>query len=514
MTKAREMNQAIRRCKGLTEEDIALLARIEEGLGITADVSRADILVYGRARYDDAIVITQARPHSISPLYRNSIVGQIVSPAQQPIIFQGLNGVVAHEQRDRLINGAPVVQEVYPIRNPSGRVIACLSIETNLIERERHRRRSPAFRRAVRWLQGMARRGELEGAAELSPFGEWDGALFIDPQLRIRYVSGIGTNLYRRLGYMDDLRGRYLGTLRTGDDELVSEAIRLRRCLEVETHPQGRIWIKKAIPLRQEPGGLLSERFVLPSSWRRLWEVWPTQMGVAGVFLLVHDDTEARQKEQELKVKSVLIKEVHHRVKNNLQMVAGMLRMQARRSKSPEVRSQLEQAVERIMSVAITHEFLSGEEGQLINIRDVCQQIVVQARQLALSAEKQINLIVEGPPAIYLPSQQAITCALVINECLQNSLEHGYEQRQVGTINISLREEREEVLIEIRDDGAGLPADFDLSHTDSLGLQIVNTLVQDNLKGSFTMRNEHGVSAVIRFRKSPLGSDETWKERA
>ncbi|MCC7353899.1 MAG: histidine kinase N-terminal domain-containing protein [Anaerolineae bacterium] len=508
------MNQAIKRCKGLTEEDQALLARIEEGLGITADVSRADILIYGRARYDDAIVIAQAKPHSISPLYRSAIVGQMVSPAQQPIIFQGLNGVVAHEQRDRLMNGAPVVQEVYPVRNLAGRVIACLSIETNLIERERHRRRNPAFRRAVHWLQGMALRGELEGASELSPFGEWDGALFVDPQLRVRYVSGIGTNLYRRLGYMDDLRGRYLGTLRTGDDELVNEALRLRRCLETETRPKDRIWIKKAIPLRQEPGGLLSERLVLPNSWRRLWETWPTQMGLAGTLLLVHDDTDARQREQELKVKSVLIKEVHHRVKNNLQMVAGLLRMQARRSRSVEVRSQLEQAVERIMSVAIIHEFLSGEEGQLINIRDVCQRIIVLARQLALSAEKQINLEVEGPPTLYLPSQQAITCALVINECLQNSLEHGYQQRQAGTISIFLCEESDDVTIEIRDDGAGLPTDFELGHTDSMGLQIVNTLVQDNLKGTFTMRNEHGVSAVIRFRKSPLGSDETWKERA
>ena len=507
------MDQAIKRCKGLTEDDKTLLARIEEGLGITADVSRADILIYGRARYNDALVIAQAMPHSISPLYRSPVLGEMVNPAQQPIIFQGFNGVAAHEQRDRLMNGAPVVQEVYPIREPSGRVIACLSIETNLIERERHRRRNPAFRRAVRWLQTMVLRGELEGASALSPFGEWDGALFIDPQLRIRYVSGIATNLYRRLGYMDDLRGRYLGTLRTGDDELVSEAARLRRCLETETQPKDRIWIKKAIPLRQEPGGLLSERLVLPNSWRRPLEAWPMQMGLAGTLLLVHDDTDARHREQELKVKSVLIKEVHHRVKNNLQMVAGMLRMQARRSKSPEVRLQLEQAVERIMSVAITHEFLSGEEGQLINIRDVCQQIIVQARQLALSTEKQINLQVEGP-TIYLASQQAITCALVINECLQNSLEHGYEQRAAGTIGVYLCEESDDVVIEIRDDGAGLPADFDLGHTDSLGLQIVNTLVQDNLKGSFTMRNEHGVSAVIRFRKSPLGGDETWKERA
>ena len=507
------MNQVVSKCPGLTKEDLDLLARIEEGLGITADVSRADILVYGRTRHDRAIVIAQARPHSISSLYRNPLVGQVITAVQEPIIFQGLNGVAAREQRDRLTDGAPVVQEVYPIRGPSGRVIACLSIETNLIERERHRRRSLAFQRAVRWLQGMALRGELEGAAALSPFGEWDGALFVDPQLRIRYVSGIGTNLYRRLGYMDDLRGLRLGQLRTGDDELVGEAMRAGRCLETESHPQDRVWIKKAIPLRQPPSSLLGRWLVLPTSWWRPWDGWRTQMGWAGAFLLVHDATDARRKEQELKVKSTLIKEVHHRVKNNLQMVAAMLRMQARRSDSPEVRAQLEQAVRRVMSVAVIHEFLSVEEGYLINLRDVCQRIIAQVRQLAVSPEKQIRLEVQGP-TIYLPSQQATTCALVINECLQNSLEHGYEQRQAGTIGVYLREESDDVVIEIRDDGAGLPAGFDLSRTDSLGLQIVNTLVQDSLKGTFTMRNAHGVTAIIRFRKLPLGGDETWKERA
>ena len=130
-----------------------------------------------------------------------------------------------------------------------------------------------------------------------------------------------------------------------------------------------------------------------------------------------------------------MIQEVHHRVKNNLQTIAAVLRMQARRAEEGSTQQALKEAITRILSVAVIHEFLSLDESQSINVRDVCQRIVAQTRQVLVPGQM-IDFSVEGP-AIYLPSQQATACALVINELIQNALEHGFEHRSRAQIRVT-----------------------------------------------------------------------------
>jgi two-component sensor histidine kinase len=126
--------------------------------------------------------------------------------------------------------------------------------------------------------------------------------------------------------------------------------------------------------------------------------------------------------------------------------------------------------------------------------------------------DKRIRLIVGGP-SIYLPAQQATTCALVINELLQNAVEHGYERKPGGTISVNFRDDGDRVVIAVADDGQGLPEDFSLEQADSLGLQIVQTLVRDDLKGQFELKEGDGVSAIVTFPKQILGGEEAWNER-
>src|SRR5690606_10931826 len=116
-------------------------------------------------------------------------------------------------------------------------------------------------------------------------------------------------------------------------------------------------------------------------------------------------------KERELNVKSAMIQEVHHRVKNNLQTIAAILRIQARRSQNSEAKQHLTDAVNRILSMSVIHEFLSQDEHQPINIRDVCQRIVAQAQQVAVNPGQQIEIVVAGPN-IRLPAGQATAAAL------------------------------------------------------------------------------------------------------
>ena len=167
----------------------------------------------------------------------------------------------------------------------------------------------------------------------------------------------------------------------------------------------------------------------------------------------------------------------------------------------------INEAVSRILSVAVIHEFLSRHEAQAINVRDVCQRIITQSRQVAVTPGKQINFSLDGPN-IYLPSQQATACALIINELIQNAVEHGFENQGHGQIKLVLIDGGDQVKLDIWDDGDRLPDDFSLTTTNSLGLQIVRSLVQDDLHGKLALANrDGGVVASVQFPKLVLGQD-------
>jgi two-component sensor histidine kinase len=499
------MDDVVYRCGGLTEEDIAFLQKIENDMPIVADISRADLLIYCLFSPHRAAVVAQAKPHSIASIHPEPVVGQTMTETEEPLVLQALSrGRSLQGNRTLIPDGAPVLQEIHPIRSGEGKVLGALCIETNLIEHERHRRRSKVFQRALRRLQEMLLWGDLEGAGQLSPFGEHDGIMVVDSQRWIQYASGIATNLYRRVGHLDSLVGKRTSELETEDEILVVRALREKHCIEEETHEGQREWIKKVIPLSSRGDQLVDLRYLLGLS--------RPNPRLVGVLLTVHDETEVRRKERELKVKSAMIQEIHHRVKNNLQIIASLLRMQGRRSESDEVRRSLDDSVRRILSVAVVHEFFSQQEARVINIKDVSQRIVNHTRQGILQPDKRIRLTLRGP-SIYLPAQQATTCALIINELLQNAVEHGYERKPGGTISVNLQDDGDKVVIAVADDGQGLPEDFSLEQADSLGLQIVQTLVRDDLKGQFELREGDGVSAIVTFPKQTLGGEEAWSER-
>lgn len=484
-------------CTGLAEPDLELLQNVEKGLGITADLSRSDILLVWH-RNGALLVVAQAQPHSIASLYDRKLIGQRLPASSAPAAQDALHGRRhVRTQHQILPSRAPVMQDIYPIFGHDGAVIALLSIEISLIQLERHRSRHVSFRQAIEWLKQMCVRGELAPAEALSPFTEWDGVLFVDPQHRITYLSGIANNFYRRLGYLEDLRGKRLSLLNTTDDEQVVLALENHAPHEDEVQEGSRIWIRKVLPVWR-PAGV--------ASW--LQALFSPRAGtILGVLIMVHDATEERLKKQELKVKTTMIQEVHHRVKNNLQTIAAMLRMQARRTQDADALQAINEATSRILSVAVIHEFLSRHEAQAINVRDVCQRIITQSRQVAVTPGKQINFSLDGPN-IYLPSQQATACALIINELIQNAVEHGFENQGNGQVKLLLTDGGDQVKLDIWDDGDRLPSDFQLAATNSLGLQIVRSLVQDDLHGKLTLGNQDGgVVASVEFPKQVVTQD-------
>ena len=485
------MDNQIKNCPDLSERDVDLLYKIEAGLAIVADVSRADVLLCTRLSYTKALVLQHVEPKSISSLYRQNAAGRLITAEEQPLLHNTLrHGVEKRSQRHVLRSGAPVVQDVQPVRNAVDKVIGALVIETNLIEHERHRRRDRRFRQAVRWLQIMGARGEIENPAALRRFGPYDGIYLVGRDRQILYMSGIVTNLFRSIGRQNDMRGKDVSELEDADMRVVDQAFDAHRCVESRHESEdGRTWVRGAIPLRTPP-----------TDWRNSWLALPMKplldagkrrsyhpsnssgQSIDAAFVLVHNATDTVQRERELNVKSAIIQEVHHRVKNNLQTIAAVLRIQARRTQNEEAKQQISEAVNRILSMSVIHEFLSQDEHRPINVRDVCQRIVNQVKQVAIGPEQQIEISVHGS-SVRLPAAQATPTAMVVNELLLNAMEHGVGDRSYGRIQIQLNDLGNAVRIAVLDDGKGLPSDFDPYTSTSLGLQIVHTLVTDDLKG-------------------------------
>jgi two-component system, sensor histidine kinase PdtaS len=498
----KQMHSVVHACESLTQKDIAVLEGIEAELGILADLSRADVLIYCPLSPQQAVVVSQASPHSILPIYGESQVGREVTFADEPAVIyaltEGRRGIteVHRANGDKLSSAerAPVVQETHPIRGEDGQVVAAVCIETNLIERERHRRRSKVFQRALKQFQEAVLTGALRSQDRLTPFSEHDGVLVVDAQLRIQYTSGIATSQYRKLGYAGNLLRWHIEDLELDDNGPVLEALEKGQCVEREVKVRDLIWVKKALPLFSTAKGL---RRLLPSG--------KVPARLESILVAIHDETESRRQEEELRVKVAMIQEIHHRVKNNLQTIASLLRLQARRAETEEVRRALQEGINRVLSVAVIHEFLAHQDARVINIRDVSQRIINQIRESVLDREAGIRLDLRGPN-IHLPTQPATVCALVINELLQNALEHGYGRQEGGTVTVNLQDDGEHIAIAVDDDGVGLPEEFDLEQTGSLGLQIVRTLAQGDLKGNFELhRRDKGVSAVVTFPKQTQG---------
>ncbi len=224
-----------------------------------------------------------------------------------------------------------------------------------------------------------------------------------------------------------------------------------------------------------------------------------------------HAQTELVQKQKAqvklrnaLAEKEVLLKEVHHRVKNNLQIVSSLLQLQSQTLKDPEVIKVLRESQNRIESISLIHKnlYTSPNIGQI----DVADYIHNLAASLLISYQiwpGKISLETDID-SVSLNVDQAIACGLVINELISNALKHAFPNQQAGTISITLRNIGNSIEMTIRDDGIGLPDNLDWMNTDSLGLSLVYDLVTEQLEGEITLERNHGTVFKIQFTQLTL----------
>ncbi len=192
---------------------------------------------------------------------------------------------------------------------------------------------------------------------------------------------------------------------------------------------------------------------------------------------------------------TAVVREMHHRVKNNLQTIAMLMQLQVYETDLPATRQALETNIHRIRSIAAVHEALSEKGFHLVDVKEVIDQISQATAETMVSPDQNVSINVHGP-GLQLPSRAATALALVINELVQNALEHALPAQSEGQIDISLGRSADEFIILVRDNGRGLPEDFD----SNLGLEICETLVQDDLSGQIKFnRLQQGTEVSIRI---------------
>jgi two-component sensor histidine kinase len=197
--------------------------------------------------------------------------------------------------------------------------------------------------------------------------------------------------------------------------------------------------------------------------------------------------------------KEVLLREIHHRVKNNLQLISGLLDMTRMRTVDESTNTILTDLMLKIQTMAQIHTRLyeSKQFGKISLTGQIRDQVTALSN---IYSHKGHEIICElDALEIFLPVDQAIPCALVVNEILSNAYKHAFKGRKHGTIEISAVQENGQIRITVRDDGIGIPDNFDISRTNSLGLKLIRTLVQSQLKGSLMFMSRNGTEVTMEF---------------
>lgn len=454
----------------LTTEDIKIVEKLAEHLQILADLTQADIFIDCVTRNPDAaIVVAEAKPRTAKSLYRFPVIGQLALRKNEPAAIRtmqtgfptiGMRGISQEE--------VPIKQSVVPINNKKGRTIAVLIMEQDITEQlSQEKKVKDLMETAEQLSETLFKIAFAEGkVSNIIP----DGLVILDKNGIITYYNLAARDLFDRIGFRNKtLKGKsmaeVLSDLDFGKDILAEQ-------MYIETKMGGLNLAFTLVPMKS------------------------FEETVSGALMLIRDITEIRVKEKELMLQSVVIKEIHHRIKNNLQTVASLLRLQARRTDSQQTKKALSDSISRILSIAVVHEALSKEAMETVDICTVFNHLVEVFKDIAKDGESiDINLRCDS---IMLFSRQATSLVLVVNELVHNALEHAFVGRNGGQIDIEVRKINNNVVLKVRDNGIGFKEEK-LKSSKSLGVKIVKTLVEEDLKGIIKYTIDKGTRVEVRF---------------
>ena len=468
---------------GLTGAPLRHAQRLVATWQPLADLCFSDLLLMAPVDGEEGhrfVVLAHVRPTTGQTLYPADLVGTVVQEVERPVVARawrkgeivgGDTSVLGRQDKARV--------QCVPMRHRD-RVVAVLTRESAMTsgrrpgELERHY--MDVFERFARMISEgtfpFARdEVELEEAPRVA-----DGVIVLDEGLRMRYASPNAIGALHHMGihaFTQGLQPREIGF----DQDAAETAVGMRLPVMEELERGDTSVLVQAIPLI-EAGR------------------------VTGVVVFVRDVTDLRRRDRILMSKDATIREIHHRVKNNLQTIAALLRLQGRRLESTEAQQAIEESERRIRSIAIVHETLSRDAGDFVSFGDIVRPLVRVVEETVSTDEQRLRFDVEGD-AGDVPGEVATPLAVVLNELMQNAVDHAFPHKEGesvdGHVRVLLGREDAELVIQVVDDGVGLPSDFSLGKSSGLGLSIVHALVTSELGGSIEMRDANGTQVDVRI---------------
>src|ERR1700730_17903826 len=452
---------------------------------LLAALSFADYLMWVR-RVDGALVcVAQCRPNTSPTVLLTDAVGTVAGTERLPQLIAAFESGTIGE-------GEPAAGvEAVPVRHGDA-VVAGLTHQTAVAARRKSSPLEAAYLDCANDLQRMLAEGTFPNVGDLpvsrSSPRVGDGFIRLDVNGNVVFASPNAISAYHRMGLTSELEGHHLVI---ATRPLISDPFEAH---ELAEHIRDSLTGGSSMRLEVDAGGAAVLMRTLPLV------VHGDSVGAA---VLIRDVTEIKRRDRALLSKDATIREIHHRVKNNLQTVAALLRLQARRTANPEGREALIESVRRVSSIALVHDALSMSVDEEVNLDEVVDRILPIMSDLA-GVESPVRVFRKGTLGV-LDADRATALIMVITELVQNAIEHAYDTSRTHG-NVTIRAERSARWLDVvvHDDGRGLPDGFSLEKSDRLGLQIVQTLVSAELDGSLGMHDlpSGGTDVVLRV---PIG---------
>ncbi|CAB4653745.1 unannotated protein [freshwater metagenome] len=457
---------------------------------ILSDLSFADLILWVPLRKDNKswptgyVAVAHIRPTTAATVFALDVIGDEIPWGTRGRIDAALsNGEIVRDSEPEKIGELMIKEETIPV-TWDGQVIAVISRHRNADLMRSPSRLELNYREIAHKLYQMVSEGTFPYPDAISVFDPLprvgDGLIRLDVNGIISYASPNARSAFSRLGWEKELESFSLS-------DLAESLAKPRK----DPHEEGMRSALSGKALRrvecENSGGTL-DLLVMPLS---------KSTDRIGAIVLLHNVTELRRRDRELVTKDATIREIHHRVKNNLQTVSALLRLQSRRIEDPSARLALEEAVRRIASIAVVHETLSTSAEETVGFDEVLDRLVANAMELS-PRMSEIRIVRSGHSGTLEP-RIATPLALVVTELIHNALEHGLATSG-NVLNIAINRSESSCRISIEDDGEGLPADFNVAASANLGLQIVRTLTENELQGTINLEPTHpGTRASVTF---------------
>jgi two-component sensor histidine kinase len=461
---------------------------------LLADLSFADFLMWVR-RDDGALVcVAQVRPNTAPTVLLADAVGTRNQADEMPLVTEAFNsGAIGRQNPAGQQDSLGLNVEAVPVRYNND-VVAVLTHQTALAARKASPLESAYLDCAGDLLHMLSEAtfpnvGDLAMSRSSPRVG--DGFIRLDETGGVVFASPNAISAYHRMGLASELEGHNLVTITR---PLIGDPFEAQ---ELANHVRDSLSGGSSMRMEVDAGGAAVLLRTLPLV---------VHGKAVGAAVLIRDVTEVKRRDRALLSKDATIREIHHRVKNNLQTVAALLRLQARRTNNAEGREALIESVRRVSSIALVHDALSMSVDEEVNLDQVVDRILPIMNDVAApdNTDTPIRVNRVGDLGV-LDADRATALVMVITELVQNAIEHAFDPTtQHGCVTIRAERSARWLDVVVHDDGRGLPDGFSLEKSDRLGLQIVRTLVSAELDGSLGMHDvpTGGTDVVLRV---PIG---------